>query len=53
MAKKKKGALVRLISTAGTGVFYVAKSNGTKTLNLRKYDKKVRKHVVFKEARMK
>jgi large subunit ribosomal protein L33 len=53
MAKKKKGALVRLISTEGSGIFYVAKSNGTKTLNLRKYDKKLRRHVMFKEAKMK
>jgi large subunit ribosomal protein L33 len=53
MAKKKSGALIRLISTEGTGTFYVAKSNTKKTLMLKKYDKKVRRHVMFKEAKMK
>ena len=53
MAKKKKGALIRLVSSAGTGIFYVARSNGTTAINLRKYDKKIRKHVMFKETKMK
>ena len=53
---KTKNALVRLISTQGTGVFYVAKISlkaGRKPLNVRKYDKKKRCHVIFKEAKMK
>lgn len=53
VAKKKKGAWVRLVSSAGTGVFYVAKSSVGKTLALKKYDRKVRQHVLFKEAKMK
>ena len=50
---KKKGALVRLVSSEGSGIFYVAKSSGKKTLALRKYDRKLRRHVLFKEAKMK
>jgi large subunit ribosomal protein L33 len=53
MAKKKKGAWIRLVSSEGTGVFYVAKINGKKNLNLKKYDKKLRRHTLFKEAKMK
>lgn len=50
---KKKGAWVRMLSSAGTGIFFVAKTNGKKKLQMRKYDKKIRKHVVFNEAKMK
>jgi large subunit ribosomal protein L33 len=55
MAKKKKGGLIRMVSSERTGTFYVAKSSAKKTesLALRKYDKKVRRHVIFKEAKMK
>jgi large subunit ribosomal protein L33 len=48
--------LVKMVSTAGTGYFYVAKKNArtmTEKLALRKYDPKARKHVVFKESKMK
>ncbi len=48
--------LIRMVSTADTGYFYVAKKNPrtlTEKLELRKYDPVARKHVVFKEAKMK
>ncbi|KAL3812771.1 hypothetical protein ACJIZ3_014039 [Penstemon smallii] len=57
--KKKAGAmLVRLISEAGTGFFYVVKKTkrfhqtGIK-LEFRKYDPRVNRHVLFTEAKMK
>jgi large subunit ribosomal protein L33 len=48
--------LIKLLSTAGTGFFYVAKKNPRKTtekLTFRKYDPVVRKHVEFKETKIK
>ena len=53
MAAKSKKVQVRLVSTAGTGVFYVTQTKGKTGLTLNKYDKKLRKHVAFKEAKMK
>ena len=52
---KKKVSWVRLVSTAGTGYFYVRKRNKqtTEKWTLKKYDPKVRKHVLFREAKMK
>ncbi|MEI6985292.1 MAG: 50S ribosomal protein L33 [Rhodospirillaceae bacterium] len=55
---KKNTVLIRLISTAEpkTGFFYVKKKNPKKTtekLEFRKYDPVARKHVVFKEAKIK
>ena len=47
---------IKLESTAGTGFFYTTTKNKQKTtgkLELKKYDPKVRKHVVFKEAKLK
>jgi large subunit ribosomal protein L33 len=47
---------IRLISTANTGFFYVTKKNPrtkTEKLVLKKYDPVVRKHVEFKEAKIK
>lgn len=47
---------VRLNSTAGTGFFYVAKKNTrtmTEKMVLKKYDPKIRKHVEFKEGKIK
>ncbi|MEM6537415.1 MAG: 50S ribosomal protein L33 [Pseudomonadota bacterium] len=47
---------IRLNSTAGTGYFYVTKKNTrtmTEKLVLRKYDPVVRKHVDFKEGKIK
>jgi large subunit ribosomal protein L33 len=57
MAKAKQNTvLIRLVSSAGTGYFYVTKKNprtATGKLELRKYDPVVRKHVAFKEAKIK
>ncbi|MGA8513402.1 MAG: 50S ribosomal protein L33 [Burkholderiaceae bacterium] len=47
---------IKLISTADTGFFYVTKKNPrnqTEKLTFRKYDPVVRKHVEFKEAKIK
>jgi len=47
---------VRLVSTADTGFFYVTKKNSrtmTDKLSMRKYDPVARKHVEFKEAKIK
>lgn len=47
---------IRLVSDEGTGFFYVTKKNArtmTEKLSLRKYDPKARKHVLFKEAKIK
>jgi large subunit ribosomal protein L33 len=47
---------IKLVSTADTGYFYVTKKNTrTKTdkLSFRKYDPKAKKHVEFKEAKIK
>lgn len=46
--------IIRLVSSAGTGYFYTTTKNKRKTterLELKKYDPKVRKHVVFKETK--
>ena len=47
---------IRLNSSADTGFFYVTKKNPrtkTEKLELRKYDPVARKHVVFKESKIK
>jgi large subunit ribosomal protein L33 len=47
---------IKLLSSAGTGYFYVTKKNPRKMpekLELRKYDPKLRKHVLFKEHKIK
>ncbi len=47
---------VKLLSTAGTGFYYVTKKNPrntTEKLSFRKYDPVARKHVEFKEAKIK
>jgi len=47
---------IRLNSTADTGYFYVAKKNPrtmTGKMEIRKYDPVVRKHVLFKEGKIK
>jgi large subunit ribosomal protein L33 len=53
-----KGATVKvkLISSADTGFYYVTKKNSrtkTEKMVLKKYDPKVRKHVEFREAKIK
>lgn len=47
---------IKLVSTAGTGYFYTTDKNKKNTpdkLEFKKYDPVVRKHVVFKEAKIK
>ncbi len=47
---------IKLLSTAETGYFYVTKKNPRKKpekMELKKYDPVVRKHVPFKEAKIK
>jgi large subunit ribosomal protein L33 len=47
---------IKLVSTADTGFFYVTKKNPrnqTEKMTFRKYDPVVRKHVEFKEAKIK
>ena len=57
MGNKKKAAanFIRLVSTAGTGFFYVKRkpTKMTEKLEFRKYDPRVNRHVLFKEAKMK
>jgi large subunit ribosomal protein L33 len=53
---KPTTVLIKLVSSAGTGFFYTTKKNPrttTEKLSLKKYDPKVRKHVEFKEAKIK
>jgi len=53
---KKNIVLIKLVSTANTGYFYVTSKNPkklTKKLNLKKYDPVIRKHVEFKEEKIK
>ena len=55
MAKKGKREKIKLESTAGTGYFYTTVKNRTTTpkkLEFKKYDPKIRKHVVFKETKL-
>ena len=47
---------IKLVSTAKTGFFYTTTKNRKKTpqkLSFKKYDPVVRKHVLFKESKMK
>ncbi|GAB0109973.1 50S ribosomal protein L33 [Pseudoalteromonas distincta] len=47
---------IRLVSTAGTGFFYTTdknKRNMPEKMEIKKFDPKVRKHVIFKEAKIK
>ena len=53
---KPTTVLIKLVSSAGTGFFYTTKKSPrttTEKLSLKKYDPKVRKHVEFKEAKIK
>jgi large subunit ribosomal protein L33 len=53
---KSSTVLIKLISSADTGFFYVTKKNPrTKTnkLELKKFDPVARKHVEFKEYKIK
>ena len=53
---KSNTILIKLVSTADTGFYYVTKKNirnSTEKMEFRKYDPVVRKHVPFKEAKIK
>lgn len=53
---KPNTILVKLVSSADTGFYYVAKKNPrtqTEKLEFRKYDPVARKHVLFKETKIK
>ena len=53
---KSNTILIKLESTAGTGYFYTTKKNprnSTEKLSFRKYDPRARKHVEFKETKLK
>ncbi len=57
MAKGKKDReKIKLVSTAGTGYYYTTTKNKKNTpdkFSFSKYDPVVRKHVEFKEAKIK
>ena len=47
---------IRLMSTAGTGHYYTTTKNRRlhpEKMEVKKYDPKVRKHVVYKETKIK
>ena len=47
---------IKLVSSAGTGYYYTTDKNKRTTpdkLEMRKYDPVARKHVMFKEAKIK
>lgn len=53
---KKKRILIKLVSSMNTGTFYVTRKNkniSQKKLNIKKYDKKIRKRVLFHEVKIK
>ncbi|MBB3048758.1 large subunit ribosomal protein L33 [Litorivivens lipolytica] len=56
MAKKGVTEKIRLVSSAGTGHFYTTyknKRNSPDKFEFMKYDPVVRKHVPYKEAKIK
>ena len=53
---KPTSILIKMVSSADTVFYYVTKKNPrtkTEKLELKKYDPVARKHVVFKESKMK
>jgi large subunit ribosomal protein L33 len=53
---KSNTVLIKLVSSADTGFYYVTKKNPrakTEKLELKKYDPVARKHVLFKESKIK
>ncbi|MCY4476690.1 MAG: 50S ribosomal protein L33 [Gammaproteobacteria bacterium] len=47
---------IRLVSSAGTGHFYTTTKNRRthpEKVEVKKYDPRVRKHVIYKEAKIK
>lgn len=56
MAKKGGREKIKLISSAGTGHFYTTtknKKNQPGKMEIKKFDPKVRKHVMYKEGKIK
>ncbi len=53
---KSKPLLIKMVSSADSGYFYVTKKNprkNTEKLALKKYDPVARKHVLFRESKIK
>ncbi|MDZ4736774.1 MAG: 50S ribosomal protein L33 [Dongiaceae bacterium] len=53
---KAASILIKLVSSADTGFYYVTRKNprtSTEKIQLKKYDPVARKHVVFKESKIK
>ncbi|PPR10656.1 MAG: 50S ribosomal protein L33 [Alphaproteobacteria bacterium MarineAlpha11_Bin1] len=53
---KSNTIVIKLLSTADTGYYYVAKKNPrtlSEKLEFRKYDPVARRHVMFKESKIK
>jgi large subunit ribosomal protein L33 len=53
---KTSSVLIKLVSSADTGFYYVTRKNPrtkTEKLELKKYDPIAKKHVVFKEGKIK
>ena len=50
MVVRIKGAIIKLVSMAGTGFFYTTRKNPKNLIKLmlRKYDPVIRQHVMFK-----
>ena len=56
MAKKGNREKIRLVSSAGTGYFYTTTKNKrtmTEKFKIKKFDPKIRQHVLFNEAKIK
>ncbi|MBE04141.1 MAG: 50S ribosomal protein L33 [Gammaproteobacteria bacterium] len=53
---KANSIIIKLVSSAGTGFYYTTRKNprtDSEKLSLKKYDPVVRKHVDFKESKIK
>jgi large subunit ribosomal protein L33 len=53
---KQATIMIKLVSSADTGYYYVTRKNprtSTEKLELKKYDPVARKHVIFKESKIK
>ena len=53
---KPSSIQIKLVSSADTGFYYVTKKNPRnhpEKMEMKKYDPKIRKHVIFKEAKIK
>ncbi|GAB4190947.1 MAG: 50S ribosomal protein L33 [Simkaniaceae bacterium] len=53
MAKKGPREIIKLKSTESTDMYWTTKNkrNTTERLELKKFDKKLKRHVIFKEAK--